>query len=185
MVKKIWLLSVTLLLIILCGCTKSKVEQSSLITVLDQLSNKQIIAKSQVKDNIILFMGNGNSLDSGLLFGPGYSNFCGGGSISLENMPEVAAKSTECNYNSAKKTRYISFYTGLITNNNIERLEVQYSAGNHEYKGAAEILETKMGYKVWHLFPETSGEYHLTLLSLTGYSGDGKVVYNSTFAERK
>lgn len=164
--------------LIIAGCSESTPKQSALLAVLDQLSDKQIVAKGEAKDGIVLFMTDGSSLHTGLVFDQSYSSYCGGGSLPLNENPEVSYLYSDCSSdNSKKKTGYTPIFTGIINNDAIAGLELQYSVGKKKYTEKAEILKTKEGNRVWFLKPEGKTKYHVTLDSMTGYTDDGKVVY--------
>lgn len=54
--KNDWLMMIGMSVLIIAGCSEGAPKQSALLAVLDQLSDKQIVAKGEAKDGIVLFM---------------------------------------------------------------------------------------------------------------------------------
>lgn len=168
-----------LCVMLLAGCSTRTSHQSALSSVLNELNDKQMIAKADIKNGIVIFMKDDqNNLHSGLVFGPSYSTYCGGGRLPLSEKLPVSSMYTDCNDADGKKSNYVSLFTGILNNDAIDSLELKYKAGKKEFKQKAEILKSKEGMRVWFVKPEKAMKDHLTLSSITGYSGDGKVLYS-------
>lgn len=172
-------LLVILCLMLLAGCSARTSQKPALSAILNEFNDKQMLAKAEIKNGIVIFMKDDrNNLYSGLAFGPSYSTYCAGGALSLSEKSTVSSMYTDCNDADGKQSSYVSLFSGILNNDAIDSLELKYSAGKKQYKQKAEILKTKDGMRVWFVKPEKAMKDHLTLGSVTGYAGDGKVIYS-------
>jgi hypothetical protein len=171
----------TIILFILTSCTKSE----GALTFEDVFSQshiayKQIIAKAETKDGLVVFYETEHGLNSvGFTskVGTKYRDICGGGSISLDKMPEVTMMNSECSTESKGKAERFQMLSGAINNADIGKLEVQYKTGDQTFSKIAVILDTNKGYRVWFVLPDEYSKYHLEAISINGYSVDGKNVF--------
>lgn len=167
-----------LILIFLSSCIKSEGASSTLEEVLNHIAYKEIVAKGETKDGVVVFFETEHGLDYGFTYKDGskYRDFCGGGSISLDKMPEVSSSYSECSIESKGKTERFQMFSGTVNNVDIEELEVQYKDGERTFNKKAQIIETNKGYRVWFVIPDEYSNYHLEVISINGYSRDGKNV---------
>lgn len=165
--------------LVLSGCTHSNPAASTIEEVMKPIAYKEIVATQGSRNGAVVFYETEHGLDSGFTYkmDGGYRDFCGGGSISLTEMPKVASSYNECVTEDKGNTERFQMFSGALTDADIEELKVQYKAGTRSIEQKAEIIDTGKGYKVWYMIPEETSPYHLDLISLEGYSSEGENIF--------